>query len=140
MPLAAPPHPCSSSSVVLPPLPAPISASHLSNLNCSPCPASCHELPNPSLPNTVPCCFVSVIHHPPPSNLSQDHVPKPHSTPFSLPWQCCAQAEGESRGKGLVERRDRLPTCSSCAQASLMISHGGSITEMLFSVPVIGAS
>lgn len=112
------------------------------------------------IPSQLKHWFVSDIHPPPCSDLSQFSPPlnpiltrlfaqapplsyhfDTHSTqPFPPPQQRCTWVVGESRRKSLVERWDRLPACSSCTQASLLLSHGGCITEMLLSVPVIGAS
>lgn len=84
--------------------------------------------------------FISVSPPLTPNPLLSYHFSSHSTHPFPPPQQWCTQVMSESRGKGLVEGWDRLPACSSCAQASLMLSHGGSITEMLFSFPVTGAS
>lgn len=123
------------------------------DLHCSPHPASASPLvvssptdPFPTQPHAVSHQPLTILHaaiYPKTactSPLLSYHFNTHSTQPFPPARQRCTQVVGESRGKGLVERWDRLPACSSCAQASLMLSHGGSITEMLFSVPVTGAS
>lgn len=72
-----------------------------------------------------------------PSFLSTQHL---QYTIFSPSQQCCTEWVGEWRPKGLGKRWHRLPTCGSHVQVSLMLSDGGSNTEMLLSVPAIGTS
>lgn len=159
-PLAALPHPHSSSSMDL--LPPQSLLLTQADLHCSPHPVSASppvvSSPTDPFPTQTLVCishspssmqqFIPVFSSPKPhfyqivctSPLLSYHFDTHSTQPFPPPQQCCTWVVGESRRKGLVERWDKLLACSSCAQASLLLSHGGSITEMLLSAPVIGAS